>query len=99
MDVDEGGWPGPDGGWCTPELEIVRDSIVREAIDELDRPHIVLIHDGQLDLTLVLGPFPDALTAAVAAHDQRREDERELGDSTSRSYDVHVLLPPIPVAV
>lgn len=91
--------PEPDGVWQAPALEILRESIVREAMNDLDRPHIVLISDVQLDTTVVMGPFPDALTASVAADRQRREDDRELGGSVSRTYRVFVLFPPVSVPV
>ncbi|WP_459981299.1 hypothetical protein [Nocardioides sp. AN3] len=97
--MDENECPGPGEVWPARELELVRESIVRDAMEDLDRPHIVLIRDGRLDLTLVMGPFPDALTATVAAHGQRLEDDRELGESQSRTYAVFVLLPPVSVAV
>lgn len=87
--------PGPERPWQAAALELLRESIVSQAMSDLDRPHIVLISDPDLDLTFVLGPFPDALSAMVGADAQRREDLRELGDGDRRSYRVLVLLPPV----
>jgi hypothetical protein len=97
MDASE--CPEPDGVWQAPALEAVRESIVWEAVNDLDRPHIVLINDPELDVALVLGPFPDALSATVGAETQRREDVRELGESGRRTYRVLLLLPPMLAAV
>jgi hypothetical protein len=87
--------PEPERVWAASALEILRESIVSQAMDDLERPHIVLIDDPELDLAFVLGPFADALSATVAADAQRQEDLRELGESGHRTYRVLVLLPPV----
>jgi hypothetical protein len=91
--------PRPGQDWQAVAVETLRETLVREAMEDLDRPHVVLVGDVELGLTLVLGPFPDALTAAVAADAQRREDDRELGPSSVRTYRVSLIFPPMPVAV
>ena len=89
--------PGPGEDWRALAVETLRETLVREAMEDLDRPHVLLVGDVGLGLTLVLGPFPDALTATVAAHAQQQEDDRELGPSSVRTYQVSLLFPPMPV--
>lgn len=81
--------------WQSLAVEAVRETLVREAMDDLERPHVVLIEDVVLGLRLVLGPFPDALSATLAADAQRQEGERELDPTSVRTYEVALILPPV----
>jgi hypothetical protein len=89
--------PGDD--WQARAVAAVRETLVRQALDDLDRPHVVIVGDAGLGMTLVLGPFPDALSATIAAEAQRLEDDRELGPSSVRTYQVSLIFPPMPVSV
>ncbi|WP_344045961.1 hypothetical protein [Nocardioides panacihumi] len=75
-------------------IRLIRELLVQDAMHDLDRPHVVLISDSSWETVTVIGPFPDAMAATVAADAQRAEDIRELGPSTSRSYLVSLLFPP-----
>ena len=75
-------------------LRLIQELLVQDAMHDLDRPHVVLISDSSWETVTVIGPFPDAFAATVAADAQRVEDIRELGPSPSRSYLVSLLFPP-----
>ena len=75
-------------------IRLIQELLVQDAMHDLDRPHVVLISDSSWETVTVIGPFPDAMAATVAADAQRAEDIRELGPSPSRSYLVSLLFPP-----
>jgi hypothetical protein len=68
------------------------DFLVRDALEELDRPHVVVVTAP--DSVCVIGPYPDALAAVVAAEQERHGQETALGDVSGRAYDVHPLCDP-----
>jgi len=75
-------------------FELLRSWLIREAVEDVERPHVVLVLDPHGTPSLVLGPFGNALAAATATETQRAEDDRELGPSASRRYLVHPIYAP-----
>lgn len=67
MDGDEpdSGEPGP--AWTAEVAARLIEHLVRSGVDELDQPHVVVCTDPATGSSSYLGPYPDALSAAVAA--------------------------------
>lgn len=75
--------------------DLLRSKIVSQEIEDLDRPHVVIVSDGPTGDQFVLGPFPDGYAALCAAEQERLNDACELDVTIGRSYRVHLLLDPV----
>lgn len=71
---------------------LVMDAVVFDAVAELDRAHVVLILDGRE--TYVMGPYPDGLSAAAGAENDKAMARREFGAAHTRRYQVLPLCSP-----
>jgi hypothetical protein len=77
------------------EADLLREKFISQEIEDMDRPHVVIVSDGPEGDQFVLGPFRDAFEALCAAEHERMNDACELDFTTGRSYRVHLLLDPI----
>lgn len=67
----------PEPAWTADAAARFLDHLVRAGVDELDQPHVVVCADPSTGARSYLGPYPDALSAAVAAqtgHDAAAAD-------------------------
>ena len=65
MDGDEIGRPTQGHDLPDDHLRLLLDRVIAGEVAEIDAPHIVLIRDEHT--TCYEGPYPDALSALVAA--------------------------------
>lgn len=61
-----------DGFSVESLIRIVHDALVREELDSLAKPHLVVIKQGDGQATYE-GPYADAMTALVVATQRERE--------------------------
>ncbi|MBO9522075.1 MAG: hypothetical protein J7518_11110 [Nocardioidaceae bacterium] len=57
------------------EQESILQAISRMITTEIERPHVLICADQATGTTSYLGPFPDGLSALVAADEQERQDQ------------------------
>jgi len=71
MDMGSDGAGTPVHGRDVPDdhLRLLLDRVIAGEVAEIDEPHIVLIRDEHT--TCYEGPYPDALSALVAAEAER----------------------------
>jgi hypothetical protein len=74
-------------------LSVVMDGVVRSEVEDLDRPHVVLVE--MAGTQMIIGPYPTALEAVYAAEQERISHAEELGPDPDRSYRVQRLLAPM----
>lgn len=73
MDDDEPGAAGAVGpAWTEATASLLFEHLVQAGVAELDQPHVMICMDPATGAWSLQGPFPDALSAAVAA--QRDHD-------------------------
>jgi len=85
--------PPADGEGVDPAvLSLVTDAMVRAALEEMERPHVVIARDLVTGAQAISGPYADGLQAAVAVEQERRFDATI--EDTERSYAVLPLLEP-----
>ncbi|WP_017933664.1 hypothetical protein [Nocardioides sp. Iso805N] len=75
-------------------VQILVEAMVRQDVEDLDRPHVVLTCDPIAGATFVTGPFVDAAAALAAASQEAAYDRDELG--VSRRHEILPLLNPAP---
>jgi hypothetical protein len=74
-------------------LSVVMDGVVRTEVEDLDRPHVVLVVIAGSQM--IIGPYPTAFEAAHAAEQERLSHAEELGPDPDRHYRVQRLLTPM----
>ena len=77
---------------CEPDdLLVSIEALVRDGVDDLDRPHVVITQDARTGCVMLQGPYPHAIDALrIAERDARWLD----GDEESVVLRVAPLLPP-----
>lgn len=73
-------------------LQILVEAMVKQDVEDLDRPHVILTCDAAAGATYVTGPFADAAAALAAAAQEAAYDRDELG--VTRRHEILPLLHP-----
>ncbi|WGL50374.1 hypothetical protein P5P86_10380 [Nocardioides sp. BP30] len=89
----------PDGAQPDVEswLTLLVEAVVKQELEDLDRPHVIVTWDLLAGTTFVTGPFADAASALAAAARELAYDRAELGN-VSRRHEILPLLHPAPVS-
>jgi len=94
MATDHGDQPeraGREVQVSAADLELLIEALVRDGVDDLDRPHVVITQDARTGCVMLQGPYPHAIDALrIAERDARWLD----GDEESVVLRVAPLLPP-----
>ncbi|MGE0166684.1 MAG: hypothetical protein AB7I40_06585 [Nocardioides sp.] len=80
----------PDGRNAGEVYERLMATLVNEEVGSLMRPHIVVCSSRDTAMVCYSGPYPDGLSALIAAE----RDARQVFDDLDLHFQVSPLLPP-----
>lgn len=75
---------------------LIAESVVRDGIEELDHPHVMVCRDLSSGFISLAGPFPDGFSALLAAERDARSLSGAEGDGLE--FSVLPLYPPLSAA-
>lgn len=79
-------------------MELVRDALARDAVREIDAPHIVICFDPNTRYITYSGPYERAMDALVAA-DYERQREVAADPTSQLEFSIAPLYQPLTIAL